>query len=70
MTVNGGNEMKALLLKTSVWLVLLFSAMGLWHVSNALSKDTPMKAHVVTTIDKATTDKQQVTPTKGGSSLW
>lgn len=35
MTVNGGNEMKALLLKTSVWLVLLFSAMGLWHVSNA-----------------------------------
>lgn len=34
MTVNGGNEMKALLLKTSVWLVLLFSAMGLWHVSN------------------------------------
>ncbi|MPS30743.1 hypothetical protein E2I21_28520 [Alcaligenaceae bacterium SAGV5] len=35
MTVNGGNEMKALLLKTSVWLVLLFSAMGLWQVSNA-----------------------------------
>ncbi len=33
MTVNGGNEMKALLLKTSVWLVLLFSAMGLWQVS-------------------------------------
>ncbi|EVS35850.1 hypothetical protein Q527_02485, partial [Staphylococcus aureus M1360] len=27
--------MKALLLKTSVWLVLLFSVMGLWQVSNA-----------------------------------
>lgn len=64
MTVNGGNEMKALLLKTSVWLVLLFSAMGLWHVSNEAEAYTPMKAHVVTTIDKATTDKQQVTPTK------
>ncbi len=60
MTVNGGNEMKALLLKTSVWLVLLFSAMGLWQVSNAAEQHTPMKAHAVTTIDKATTDKQQV----------
>lgn len=64
MTVNGGNEMKALLLKTSVWLVLLFSVMGLWHVSNAAEQHTPMKAHAVTTIDKATTDKQQVPPTK------
>lgn len=64
MTVNGGNEMKALLLKTSVWLVLLFSVMGLWQVSNAAEQYTPIKAHVVTTIDKATTDKQQVTPTK------
>lgn len=64
MTVNGGNEMKALLLKTSVWLVLLFSVMGLWHVSNAAEQHTPMKAHAVTTIDKAITDKQQVTPTK------
>ncbi len=64
MTVNGGNEMKALLLKTSVWLVLLFSAMGLWQVSNAAEQHTPMKAHAVTTIDKATTDKQQVPPTK------
>ncbi len=58
MTVNGGNEMKALLLKTSVWLVLLFSAMGLWQVSNAAEQHTPMKAHAVTTIDKATTDKR------------
>lgn len=58
MTVNGGNEMKALLLKTSVWLVLLFSVMGLWHVSNAAEQHTPMKAQA------ATTDKQQVTPTK------
>lgn len=64
MTVNGGNEMKALLLKTSVWLVLLFSAMGLWQVSSAAEQHTPMKAHAVTTIDKATTDKQQVPPTK------
>lgn len=64
MTVNGGNEMKALLLKTSVWLVLLFSVMGLWQVSNAAEQHTPMKAHAVTTIDKATTDKQQVPPTK------
>lgn len=64
MTVNGGNEMKALLLKTSVWLVLLFSAMGLWQVSSAAEQHTPMKAHAVTVIDKATTDKQQVTPTK------
>ena len=64
MTVNGGNEMKALLLKTSVWLVLLFSVMGLWHVSNAAEQHTPIKAHAVTTIDKATTDKQQVPPTK------
>ncbi|MQH70277.1 multifunctional 2',3'-cyclic-nucleotide 2'-phosphodiesterase/5'-nucleotidase/3'-nucleotidase, partial [Escherichia coli] len=56
--------MKALLLKTSVWLVLLFSVMGLWHVSNAAEQHTPMKAHAVTTIDKATTDKQQVPPTK------
>ncbi|OTP56283.1 hypothetical protein BER48_000025 [Staphylococcus aureus] len=56
--------MKALLLKTSVWLVLLFSVMGLWQVSNAAEQYTPIKAHVVTTIDKATTDKQQVTPTK------
>lgn len=64
MTVNGGNEMKALLLKTSVWLVLLFSVMGLWHVSNAAEQHTPMKAHAVTTIDQATTDKQQVPPTK------
>ncbi|MQS64166.1 multifunctional 2',3'-cyclic-nucleotide 2'-phosphodiesterase/5'-nucleotidase/3'-nucleotidase, partial [Escherichia coli] len=56
--------MKALLLKTSVWLVLLFSVMGLWHVSNAAEQHTPMKAHAVTTIDKAITDKQQVTPTK------
>ncbi len=55
---------KALLLKTSVWLVLLFSVMGLWQVSNAAEQYTPIKAHVVTTIDKATTDKQQVTPTK------
>lgn len=62
MTVNGGNEMKALLLKTSVWLVLLFSAMGLWQVSSAAEQHTPMKAHAVTVIDKATTDKQQVTP--------
>ena len=54
--------MKALLLKTSVWLVLLFSVMGLWHVSNAAEQHTPMKAHAVTTIDKATTDKQQVPP--------
>ncbi|HEA6321365.1 TPA: multifunctional 2',3'-cyclic-nucleotide 2'-phosphodiesterase/5'-nucleotidase/3'-nucleotidase, partial [Staphylococcus aureus] len=50
--------MKALLLKTSVWLVLLFSVMGLWHVSNAAEQHTPMKAQA------ATTDKQQVTPTK------
>lgn len=64
MTVNGGNEMKALLLKTSVWLVLLFSVMGLWQVSNAAEQHTPMKAHAVTTIDKATTDRQQVPPTK------
>ncbi len=64
MTVNGGNEMKALLLKTSVWLVLLFSAMGLWQVSSAAEQHTPMKAHAETTIDKATTDKQQVPPTK------
>ncbi len=64
MTVNGGNEMKALLLKTSVWLVLLFSVMGLCHVSNAAEQHTPMKAHAVTTIDKTTTDKQQVPPTK------
>ncbi|HBE8126967.1 TPA: 5'-nucleotidase C-terminal domain-containing protein [Staphylococcus aureus] len=56
--------MKALLLKTSVWLVLLFSAMGLWQVSSAAEQHTPMKAHAVTVIDKATTDKQQVTPTK------
>ncbi|WP_031927016.1 5'-nucleotidase C-terminal domain-containing protein [Staphylococcus aureus] len=56
--------MKALLLKTSVWLVLLFSAMGLWQVSSAAEQHTPMKAHAVTTIDKATTDKQQVPPTK------
>ncbi|HDP4491387.1 TPA: multifunctional 2',3'-cyclic-nucleotide 2'-phosphodiesterase/5'-nucleotidase/3'-nucleotidase, partial [Staphylococcus aureus] len=56
--------MKALLLKTSVWLVLLFSAMGLWHVSNAAEQHTPMKAHAVITIDKAPTDKQQVPPTK------
>lgn len=64
MTVNGGNEMKALLLKTSVWLVLLFSVMGLWQVSNAAEQHTPMKAQVVTTIDKATTDKQLVPPIK------
>ena len=64
MTVNGGNEMKALLLKTSVWLVLLFSVMGLWHVSNAAEQHTPMKAHAVTTIDQAATDKQLVPPTK------
>lgn len=64
MTVNGGNEMKALLLKTSVWLVLLFSAMGLWQVSSAAEQHTPMKAHAVTTIDKATTDRQLVLPTK------
>ncbi|CAC7958800.1 5'-nucleotidase [Staphylococcus aureus] len=56
--------MKALLLKTSVWLVLLFSVMGLCHVSNAAEQHTPMKAHAVTTIDKTTTDKQQVPPTK------
>lgn len=66
MTVNGGNEMKALLLKTSVWLVLLFSVMGLWQVSNAAEQHTPMKAHAVTTIDKATS-----TANKGsGSSFW
>ncbi|HFE4710030.1 TPA: 5'-nucleotidase C-terminal domain-containing protein [Staphylococcus aureus] len=56
--------MKALLLKTSVWLVLLFSAMGLWQVSSAAEQHTPMKAHAVTTIDKATTDRQLVLPTK------
>ncbi|HDY9427422.1 TPA: LPXTG-anchored adenosine synthase AdsA [Staphylococcus argenteus] len=56
--------MKALLLKTSVWLVLLFSVMGLWQVSNAAEQHTPMKAQVVTTIDKATTDKQLVPPIK------
>ena len=44
--------------------VLLFSVMGLWHVSNAAEQHTPIKAHAVTTIDKATTDKQQVPPTK------
>lgn len=41
-----------------------FSVMGLWHVSNAAEQHTPIKAHAVTTIDKATTDKQQVPPTK------
>ncbi|EHM62886.1 hypothetical protein SA21202_1893 [Staphylococcus aureus subsp. aureus 21202] len=50
--------MKALLLKTSVWLVLLFSVMGLWHVSNAAEQHTPMKAQA------ATTYKQLVPPTK------
>lgn len=69
MTVNGGNEMKALLLKTSVWLVLLFSAMGLWQVSSAAEQHTPMKAHAVTTIDKATTDRQLVLPTKEAVNL-
>ncbi len=33
-------------------------------ITNAAEQYTPIKAHVVTTIDKATTDKQQVTPTK------
>ena len=48
-----------------------FSVMGLWHVSNAAEQHTPIKAHAVTTIDKATTDKQQVPPTKGSSSsIW
>ena len=31
---------------------------------DAAEQHTPMKAHAVTTIDKATTDKQQVPPTK------
>lgn len=41
-----------------------FSVMGLYHVSNAAEQHTPMKAHAVTTIDQAATDKQLVTPTK------
>ena len=45
--------------------------MGLWQVSSAAEQHTPMKAHAVTTIDKATTDKQTSTANKGsGSSLW
>ena len=37
-----------------------FSVMGLYHVSNAAEQHTPMKAHAVTTIDQAATDKQLV----------
>lgn len=36
MIVNGGNEMKVLLFKISVWFVLFFSVMGLWYVLNVV----------------------------------
>ncbi len=46
MTVNGGNEMKALLLKTSVWLVLLFSVMGFMASSNAAQQACTSQKHM------------------------
>lgn len=57
MIVNGGNEMKVLLFKISVWFVLFFSVMGLWYVLNVVEQYILMKVYVVIMIDKVIIDK-------------